>query len=178
MATVVFEPTNHPNRDYDVYVYDVEMKELLYEEGQGLTAGASSSESETTEETTETESSHSADSSDEDAARAAASGFVQNLAPAVNEDNFSAIASYIDPSSAFYNEQSSYITNTHDSGITERLDSHEITNVSVSGDTAKVTMNETFTIWNNGSESQASYTAIYNLKKVDGKFLITSLSIE
>lgn len=178
VATIVFEPTNHPNRDYDVYVYDVETTELLYEEGQGLVAGSSSSASETKEEPTEEESSDSSDSSDEDAARATVAGFVQNLAEAVNNDNFSAIASYIDPSSSFYNEQSAYITNTHDSGITERLDSHNITNVSVSGDTAKVTGNETFTIWNNGSESQAGYTAIYSLKKVDGKFLITGLAIE
>lgn len=185
-ATIVFEPTNHPNRDFDVYVYEVANEELIYEEGQGITTGTSSSADEETEETEEndsessssSENAESADASDEDSARAAASGFVQNLATAVNDDNFSAIASYIDPASSFYSEQSAYITNTHNSGITERLDSHEITNVSVSGDTAKVTVDEVFTIWNNGSESQASYTAIYDLKKVDGDFLITKLAIE
>lgn len=31
-ATILFEPTNHPNRDYDVLIYEIRNEELLYEE--------------------------------------------------------------------------------------------------------------------------------------------------
>lgn len=31
-ATIVFEPTNHPDRDYDMFVYEIRNEELLYEE--------------------------------------------------------------------------------------------------------------------------------------------------
>lgn len=31
-ATIIFEPTNHPDRDYDVLIYDIQNEELVYEE--------------------------------------------------------------------------------------------------------------------------------------------------
>lgn len=31
-ATIIFEPTNHPDRDYDAFIYEIRNEELLYEE--------------------------------------------------------------------------------------------------------------------------------------------------
>lgn len=159
-ATAVFEPTKHPNRDFDSYVYEIESMELVYEEGHGK-ASATTSES------------------GDDEASAVVSNFVKKLPDAVNNDNFAAIAPYIDPSSAFYDEQSSFVSTTHKNGITEKLDNMSILDVTLKDDgTAQVKSSEKFTIYNDGSESQTEYEATYSLKKIDGKYLITGLSLD
>lgn len=159
-AAVRFKPTDHPDREYDSYIYEIYNEELLYEEGG--------------------ESSVSNDDSEngEEQASNAVKSFVENLPDAVNNNNFSSISKYIDSSSAFYDEQSAFVTNTYERGITETLDHVEILETTLEDGSAQVKTSEAFTIVNEGSEKQTEYTAVYQLKKIDGDYLITSLSID
>ncbi|SHE86834.1 Uncharacterized membrane protein YvbJ [Atopostipes suicloacalis DSM 15692] len=159
-AAVRFKPTDHPDREYDSYIYEIYNEELLYEEGG--------------------ESSASEDDSEDGEVQAsrAVKSFVENLPDAVNNNNFSSISKYIDSSSAFYDEQSAFVTNTYERGITETLDHVEILETTLEDGSAQVKTSEAFTIVNEGSEKEMEYTAVYQLKKVDGDYLITSLSID
>jgi len=161
-ATIVFEPTDHPNRDFDSFIYEIRNEELVYEEGH---EGS-------------TESANVGNKSNEEKASAVVTNFIQNLPQAVNNNEFSAIAGYIDSSSDFYKSQSSFVTDTYDQGITEELDHFEIHEVSLDGETATVKATEQFTIKNGDSKSQSKYVAVYELKKIDGNYLITNLVIE
>lgn len=163
-ATVIFEPTNHPNRDFDSLIYEIRNEELLYEEGN-----------EGTDTSINTEDSEEV--SDDDVSKVV-TDFVSNLPKAVNDGDFSKISGYIDPSSSFYEEQSSFVTSTHERGITEKLDNVEVLEVTTTDDSVQVRTSEAFTIYNDGSESQSAYEAIYDLALVDGNYLITSLAIE
>lgn len=168
-ATVIFESTNHPNRDFDSLIYDIRNEELLYEEG--AESSADSADSEDSEET-------AAETDAEDEISKVVTGFVSNLPKAVNDGEFSHISGYLDPSSSFYEEQSSFVTSTHERGITERLDNVEVLDVTVEGNSMQVRTAEIFTIFNDGSENQSSYEATYELTQTDGTYLITSLAID
>lgn len=168
-ALVTFEPTNHPDREFDGYIYEINNKELLYEEGDGLAAGSEKSD-EPEEENTANE-----DAANEDVSNVV-NDFVSNLAPAINNNDFSLISSYIDPNSAFYDEQASYVSDTHDRGITETLENVSINSVNKSGDRAKVSTSELFTIYDNGTDRTSTYEAVYDLKKVGGNYLITGMT--
>lgn len=168
-ATIIFEPTNHPNREYDRLIYDIRNEELLYEEGSDTSS--ESGEADENEEAT-------AEMGGDDEISRVVTSFVTNLPDAVNNDDFSLISEYIDPSSNFYEEQSSFVTNTHDRGITESLDELEVLDVTVDGDSIEVKTSESFTIFNDGSESQSAYEATYHLALVEGNYLITALEIE
>src|SRR5699024_2432549 len=159
-AAVIFKPTDHPDREYDSYIYEIYDEELLYEEGEDSSAASNDSEN------------------GEEQASSTVKNFVENLPGAINNDNFSSISSYIDPSSAFYEDQSAFVTNTYERGITETLDQVEILETTLTGESAQVKTSETFTIFNEDSEKQTEYTAVYQLKKIDGDYLITSLSID
>src|SRR5690625_4147887 len=159
-AAVIFKPTDHPDREYDSYIYEIYNEELLYEEGGDSSAASNDSED------------------GEEQASNAVKSFVENLPDAVNNNNFSSISKYIDSSSAFYDEQSAFGTNTYERGITETLDHVEILETTLEDGSAQVKTSEAFTIVNEGSEKQTEYTAVYQLKKIDGEYLITSLSID
>lgn len=159
-AAVIFKPTDHPDREYDSYIYEIYNEELLYEEGGESSASEDDSED------------------GEEQASNAVKSFVENLPDAVNNNNFSSISKYIDSSSAFYDEQSAFVTNTYERGITETLDHVEILETTLEDGSAQVKTSEAFTIVNEGSEKQTEYTAVYQLKKIDGEYLITSLSID
>lgn len=163
-ALVRFEPTNHPDREFDSFIYEVKNKELLYEEGEGIVAK-------------EGEDADAEDESVNADVSAVVTNFVNNLAPAINNDDFSLISSYLDPNSAFYETQASFVSDTHGRGITETLENVSVSEVTVSGDTAKVKTSESFTIHDNGEDRTSSYEAVYDLKKVDGNYLITGLTI-
>lgn len=173
-ALVTFEPTNHPDREFDGYIYEINNKELLYEEGDGLAAGSEKSdepeEAESGEENTANE-----DAANEDVSNVV-NDFVSNLAPAINNNDFSLISSYIDPNSAFYDEQASYVSDTHDRGITETLEYVSVNSVNESGDRAKVSTSESFIIHDNGTDRTSTYEAVYDLKKVGGNYLITGMT--
>lgn len=181
-AVVVFEPTTHPDRDFDGYLYEIQGTELLYEENQD---GASASTTEQDDDDSSSEEESSDDSDDDsdngdegDLASSTVNGFVTNLPAAVNDNNFSEIVSYMDPSSSFHGEQEAFVENTYERGITEELDSLDITGVTINDDgSATVTTTEAFTVFNDGSESTSQYNAEYTLEKINGDYLITSLEI-
>ena len=168
-ATVMFEPTNHPNREYDSLIYEIRNEELLYEEGADTSPELE--ESDESEEAT-------AEMGGDDQISRVVTSFVTNLPNAVNNNDFSLISEYIDSSSSFYEEQASFVSSTHERGITERLDNVEVLDVTVDGDTIQVRTSETFTIFNDGSENQSTYEATYDLALLDGNYLITSLAID
>src|SRR5699024_4477676 len=76
-AAVIFKPTDHPDRDYDSYIYEIYDEELLYEEGEDSSAASNDSEN------------------GEEQASSTVKNFVENLPGAINNDNFSSISSYI-----------------------------------------------------------------------------------
>lgn len=164
--TIILEPTNHPDRDYDRLIYEIRNEELLYEEGSEEIETSKDTEEETAEQGGDTE------------VEKVVTNFVTNLPNAVNNGDFSHISAHIDSSSDFYSEQSSFVTSTHERGITERLDHMEILEVTVDGETAQVRTSETFTIYNEDSENQSSYEAVYDLVQKDGEYLITNLVTE
>lgn len=164
--TIVLEQTNHPDRDYDRLIYEVGNEELLYEEGSEEIETSKDTEAETTEQDGNTEVAN------------VVTNFVKNLPNAVNQGDFSHLSAYIDSSSDFYNEQSSFVKSTHERGITERLDHVEVLEVTVDGETAQVRTSETFTIYNEDSENQSSYEAVYDLVQKDGEYLIKNLATE
>ena len=163
-ATIIFEETNNPNADAVGYISEMGEKELLYEEG------FLASNEEVAAEATE---------NDQVNANATVTDFVNNLDNAVNSNNFSAISVYIDPESSFYDEQASFVSTTYDNGTSETLNSVDILATEIFDDsTAQVRTAEDFSVETNGTESQAVYEGVYTLRKVNGTYLITGLTIE
>lgn len=106
--------------------------------------------------------------------------FVYDLPDAVNYGTYNYISHYIDPSSDLYTSQEEFVENAYNAGITESLVDMEVLDFKLNEDgTAQVLTVETFDIQNaSGNESRSEYEALYDLKQVDGEFLITNLSVQ
>ena len=114
----------------------------------------------------------------EDKAASVVEEFVTYLPQAVNRGSYFYISGYIDSSSDFYETQSAFVENAYDSGIKEDLVDLQILETTINEDgTAQVRTSETFAIQSGGDKTTAEYEAIYNLKEIDGRYLITNLNV-
>lgn len=95
--------------------------------------------------------------------------YTNSFSQAVNYNDFSIVEPYIYPGSSLYTEQSSYVTNTYNHGITEYIMSFNITGYNINNDnkSGTITTQEVYNITKNGSSSVKTFNYKYSFKYND-----------
>lgn len=95
--------------------------------------------------------------------------YTNSFSQAVNYNDFSIVEPYIYPGSSLYTEQSSYVPNTYNHGITEYILSFNITGYNINNDnkSGTITTQEVYNITKNGSSAVKTFNYKYSFKYND-----------
>ncbi|SES12589.1 hypothetical protein SAMN04487944_11937 [Gracilibacillus ureilyticus] len=108
-------------------------------------------------------------------------GYLDEYIYAVNYGDTYYLDSHIDINSSFYDEQVNFINGLYDEGVYEEVLSFSVENIAnISADVYNVTVNESYNIFYSvdATEEVVEYTSVYTVKRINGQFLITDLSVE